>query len=731
MTELKGVDKFLLEGNTAGALHFLLTEQSFDPAIGESYFAVLRLRLQAGDRDGADRLADKLYRFNVGDDGRIERVANVFIEVGDHQLGLKYLQCALTVNFTVPSRHVSVAYCYEKEGAIDIAIFHLQLALHFSNFDRDVLKNLIISLRKCGRHFEADGYCLLAMGRLSDADLLAISPNLNFAKIPNAVGTDLLKLRLDAPPEVRPWQIDDEFDPLAEALVAVVRSAGKNAKKRALVALRLLGSTTGSEGVLNSAIDTLFTAFDLDAFSVFQEMAFYSNDWSILARVCRKLLASEHRANAFAVIHAELCHWESLPRNAWRYIHPIWLEIRNHVATLIGESVSLRPFAAAPNTGLTRIMIIQSQLRGYAEHSVLRLVFDHAIAILRVNPEAQVAILSTDEVVPAGYDDTVAFRPTHEQIIAECVKDGDGDITKRLTVIYCHKPSDSDNYVEAVLQSIDDYAPHCVINYHGTVDDSFIFSNAIYKKYPFIYHQTNILQRPRYDSDLCLSNGQIVHQGHPLPHPERWVNGVIGFTPFKKQRSYDKSELAFGHHSSVMVTVGNRLPIELQENFCGIALRALNKHKDLAWVLVGPINGPIESLETCAKNFPDEIRQRIYHIPFEKDLRALYEHCSIYLNAFRAGGGTSISLAISEALPINCLTGCDIEMALPPEEVSQDLESYEARLQRLIEDPENAKRIGAYCREWFADKVSVENGARHLLECASIATGRFEQRREA
>ncbi|WP_454021110.1 hypothetical protein [Azospirillum sp. Marseille-Q6669] len=731
MSAIEEMNRFLLEENSIAALHIALSSNEFDETICNSYFSIISRRLQENDTEGASKLADKIHRISMGNGRWLESIADTFIQFDKYDHALKYMQHALTINFQVYQWHIKAAFCYEHIGANDIAIYHLQMALHFSNFEKSVFTKLLSMLRRSGRNLEADGYSLLATARLSKFDLMDVAINFDFTELPKHVGQNIVKARLELPVENSGYRTEDNADMWGKVIVSIVRTTDEDAQTRAQMVLRVLSWIKHTEHALELAVGQLFRTFDLDTFLVFQSMSAASKDWSILDRVCRTLIASGADCNVLATVHAELCQWEFQPQ-VWGLVHPVILTVREVLSKQIEDHAAFsEPNLVLESVDPSKILLIQSTLRGFAEHSVLRLIIDHAIAILRVNKNSEVMILSTDEVVPQNFDGSNHFKCYHDQIISECVKNGDGNICDRLKIVYCTKPSQMINYVDHVFSCIDEFSPHCIINYHGVADDSFIFSGGIYKKYPFIYHQTNILQRPRYDADLFLSNGRIVDQGDiHLENRERWVNGRIGFTPFKKLKSYQRLELPFANHSIIMVTVGNRLPHEISDNFCHIAMRALDRYEELAWTLVGPNSDSVGMIDECAKAYSKNVRKRIYSIPFEKDLRALYEHCSIYLNPFRAGGGTSIALAISEGMPIVCMQGCDIEMALPPEEVRRDLEDYEKALSKFIEDQALRERVGSYCRDWFSEKISIESGARHLLNNALLACKLFSERKK-
>lgn len=110
---------------------------------------------------------------------------------------------------------------------------------------------------------------------------------------------------------------------------------------------------------------------------------------------------------------------------------------------------------------------------------------------------------------------------------------------------------------------------------------------------------------------------------------------------------YKREEYGFKEEDFLMVTVGNRLQLEITDELIESVCILLSDKKNIKWVLVGDNVG---SDNTLFEHFSAE--GRIINWGCEECLESLYQICNIYLNPDRGGGGVSIRRAMRLGLPI-------------------------------------------------------------------------------
>ena len=109
----------------------------------------------------------------------------------------------------------------------------------------------------------------------------------------------------------------------------------------------------------------------------------------------------------------------------------------------------------------------------------------------------------------------------------------------------------------------------------------------------------------------------------------------------------------------IVVTVGNRLESELNNEFIDAVCKEIKDREMLKWVIIG-----ISSIAYINEKYDELVKKKkIEYITYEKDLSALYKIVDVYLNPDRIGGGMSVAWAMLEGIPVitldSALDGCN------------------------------------------------------------------------
>lgn len=123
---------------------------------------------------------------------------------------------------------------------------------------------------------------------------------------------------------------------------------------------------------------------------------------------------------------------------------------------------------------------------------------------------------------------------------------------------------------------------------------------------------------------------------------------IPGLTPYAHTKSYRRSELGFCDEDFLIVTVGNRLPYEIKDEFVDAICELLRGEEVVKWVLVG--TKCITYIDEKYRGFVNS--NRIVYLEYIEELFSFYKICDLYVNPNRIGGGTSVLWAIQAEIPV-------------------------------------------------------------------------------
>lgn len=145
---------------------------------------------------------------------------------------------------------------------------------------------------------------------------------------------------------------------------------------------------------------------------------------------------------------------------------------------------------------------------------------------------------------------------------------------------------------------------------------------------------------------------------------------------FKEQRlHFEREELGFDQEDFVAAIIGWRLDEEINEEFWNL-LQAVTKQNENFRIAV---IGKLDSYEKVIQTYPT-LRDRCINLGKQSDVLAILEHCDLYLNPKRNGGGSSASEALYQGVPVLSLPYGDVSVAAGEDFL---VESYE-QMQEFI-----------------------------------------------
>lgn len=184
-----------------------------------------------------------------------------------------------------------------------------------------------------------------------------------------------------------------------------------------------------------------------------------------------------------------------------------------------------------------------------------------------------------------------------------------------------------------------------------------------------------------------------------------------------------RAELGLREDEVVLVTVGNRLGVDMDQPFVDGTAQLVAANPNVRWLMVGGLQ------EFWIDAFGQVLGDQFRHIPYEKDLAGLLSLTDIFVNPFRPGGGTSAITAVSAGAQVMTRADVgDVGAFVPAHHRAPDAESYFTTLQALVADPTLRAARLAEQQALMARRLDQHLFARELKALTATAYDRFARR---
>lgn len=209
-------------------------------------------------------------------------------------------------------------------------------------------------------------------------------------------------------------------------------------------------------------------------------------------------------------------------------------------------------------------------------------------------------------------------------------------------------------------------------------------------------------------------------KGPPIPIDRIGVQR-LGVNPsYGDNHVYQREELNLPPGATVVVSIGTRLDREITEDIARQMMAILKSHPDACWLLVGT-RATIPAIAIM-----DAVKDRVIVRTFDPHVEAIYEHCDIYLNPPRPGGGFSAAMAMFHHVPVlNVGASSDVGMYLDQEFNDDNLTDMIKRLGTWLCNEELRGMAAEKQRERLLSEFSVEKAVDSLLPILGNTITRF------
>jgi len=455
-------------------------------------------------------------------------------------------------------------------------------------------------------------------------------------------------------------------------------------------------------------------------------LAFLGIKENIYHQIMQLLLNdNQHIKNHYPLLVSSL-HYHS--HNGILYYKNIYHEREQELTKIINfykENITIN---SLPMRKKNRIVIHVTQLL-VLRHSPTLWALNYAKKIKKYYPEYEIQIFVDDifryhanEVVfpyVASSEPSINMRETHEEFLKGL----------EITIYYSDYKKNRQERIEEDLKQIYEFAPQVIL---GLSTDFSIIRGFLYDHYPIVdltlgglsnsqkadvfihgYEQTYIEQEcEKYTYNLeNLVAGKVVKHVAGVDFPET----ITAIT---------RGNCNFVLEDFIMVTVGNRLDSEMNEQFIDMVCAFLQGNSNAKWVIVGKINLPY-----LKEKYPALIKKQVTFIEYEIELSIFYKICDIYINPFRKNGGYSAAMAMNQSLPVITLNLCDDVVAFTGEENSvKNIAEYFNEMKLMYEDRNYKEAKGSLMKQRLEEKFSFKSSIDDIVKIFNMATAEFNKR---
>lgn len=235
---------------------------------------------------------------------------------------------------------------------------------------------------------------------------------------------------------------------------------------------------------------------------------------------------------------------------------------------------------------------------------------------------------------------------------------------------------------------------------------------------------------PRY-TDLVLAHGYS-DDFDAKPTPRKWRNHKVPLVPYHKFSVFPISQLGpeLDLRIVTVLTLGRLEAGLLKDDAKDLkfVIRFLEAYPRAVWIMVA-LNDPADFAEKIKDRVPANVSERLVLLGVVPDLRAIYEHCQVYVHLPALwGGNVGMAMAIEEGVPVLSRAGTDAANILDEKSAYGDENAAWRKLCRLAESPGRRKAKVRKQAEFLAAKHSVDAVAADLRYFMEEAQAEFKAR---
>ena len=170
-----------------------------------------------------------------------------------------------------------------------------------------------------------------------------------------------------------------------------------------------------------------------------------------------------------------------------------------------------------------------------------------------------------------------------------------------------------------------------------------------------------------------------------------------------------REEEGFKKEDFLISVVGNRLQIEVTDEFLKLCTKLMDKHNNVRIVFIGNYQE-----EEYRSKIDQKYIERFYSLGFQQDIVDAIQISDLYLNPIRSGGGLSCVAAMQGGVPVVSIDYGDVAGYLEPSFIMKDYEEMYEYVDKLISNKEMYKESCEKTERWL--KKYTQNNYELLMK---------------
>lgn len=256
-----------------------------------------------------------------------------------------------------------------------------------------------------------------------------------------------------------------------------------------------------------------------------------------------------------------------------------------------------------------------------------------------------------------------------------------------------------------IIKVVDGFNPEVIIS----LSSYSTAQNILYEAYPVINISNGIEFLPSRAHLYLYKNGERAKQIENKLYGDNSLNikqFIYDGEFIPRTKSYSRSSLGFSENDFLIITTGNRIVTEIDNDLIDRVKLLLQKYPKIHWLLVGS-SIPKYLLQTYDK----DLLQQIHHRSYEPDLIALNEVCDISINPNRIGGGYAVGSCMLVGTPVlMCEFESDGLIFLGRENASgKSYDEVLLEVEKMYQSSEYKKKIGLKQKKFFNQNYKEKN----------------------
>lgn len=282
---------------------------------------------------------------------------------------------------------------------------------------------------------------------------------------------------------------------------------------------------------------------------------------------------------------------------------------------------------------------------------------------------------------------------------------------KDITIPFMQLPDDmlSMKQIQRIVRMVQRKKPYFIINIGGNS----ILADICSRLSPMLTIST-------IPSGLVTTEGQFQMIGHSLLEKEKVMLNALGkseehvivgrftSTVIEQKIHVSREELKIPDNKFVIVMIGGRLTYEITEDFMRFFMRFVPFESFFVFA------GGMDQYDEFCEKIP-QFQENSAFLGIVEDIFSVLEHCDLYVNPPRTGGGTSSVEAMYAGVPVVTYDIGDVPTNTGEEFVVKNEEEMEQMVKRYIEDKEFYHQKSEAARKRAAYMLDTDGAFSEIL----------------